>query len=136
MLAVLLSACASNLKYSSWVAIRESPTQFDQAIEKCEYDIKLIDKDSERLKLALMGFQHPTFEACMKVQGYEWMKMSEAEVMSKSLEAKTQLSNSKKVDDAAKIAGYRAGVEKGDVNSEINLAYLYLRKLCTTPATA
>ena len=125
VLVVILSGCASNLKSSTWVAIRESPTQFDQAIAKCEYDIKLIDKDSERLKLALMGFQHPTFEACMKVQGYEWMRISDTEVTSKNMETKAKIARSEKDEDAIKIAGYRAGVEKGDANSEINLAYRY-----------
>ena len=124
-LAGTLAGCATKLKSSTWVPIRESSVPFEQAIAKCEYDLRILGKENDRLKFGLLGLQHPTFEACMKVQGYEWMKIEDAEAKLQGSSVANVKENSNKDADAIKIAEYRAGVEKGDANAEVNLAWRY-----------
>ncbi len=122
-IALILSGCVSNLKSSFWIPVRDNPTQFDQAIAKCDYDLKILGRDNGRPVAALFGMQDPTFESCMKVMGYAWMKKEEV-LQSEVRTPENPVQN--RNDEATKIAEFRAGAEKGDVKAEVNLAYKYL----------
>jgi hypothetical protein len=72
-----LSGCATNLKESAWYEVRNTGTNFEQAIANCEYDLDKMGESNGRAKMAIFGVQHPTFEKCMNRFGFVWRKKDE-----------------------------------------------------------
>lgn len=73
-MSLFLYGCASELKKSNWVQVRNANVAFEQASADCEYDLHKMNRGGARLEAAMYGLQDPAYESCMKRYGFEWKK--------------------------------------------------------------